>query len=130
MNLMTVTGNHLVMQITPISSEIDATNSDDENNFINNNSNFTTIDETIEQVVHSVPTTSAIPTTSKSKKPDILWKRSNLILNNEQMRFSGNENLSSEIMNLDTPFSFFTDELVMNIVKVTYTLYREILLSP
>lgn len=54
---------------------------------------------------------------------DIKWKRKNLILNQEQISFCGNEVLPSEICNLSTPFSFFryffNEDIIKNIQQET-----------
>ncbi|CAK1599312.1 unnamed protein product [Parnassius mnemosyne] len=46
----------------------------------------------------------------KRRKPEKLtlrWKKKNLELNAQQLAFTGNESLSSDILDLDTPIQFF-----------------------
>lgn len=63
---------------------------------------------------------------AKAKAPvkkDILWKRKHLILNNDQLRFDGDIEVSKEILALDRPLQFFnyffSSELITKIVEET-----------
>ncbi|CAK1582202.1 unnamed protein product [Parnassius mnemosyne] len=84
-----------------IDALVDTLNDDDRN------SNF-------EVEVGPALSSSDIPGTSdppvKRRKPEKLtlrWKKKNLELNAQQLAFTGNESLSSDILDLDTPIQFF-----------------------
>lgn len=79
------------------------------------------VDEIIQSLEDSVPDSSpasaAVPTTSQQtqsvvrpKKPQKLnlrWKKKSLLLNEQQLRFLGNEILPAEILELDTTIQIF-----------------------
>ncbi|CAB3256979.1 unnamed protein product [Arctia plantaginis] len=46
-------------------------------------------------------------TTKKPTKPNLRWKKKSLQLNAEQLRFKGNKNLGTELLELETPIQFF-----------------------
>lgn len=57
---------------------------------------------------------------AKKDKEKLIWKRKNLILNDLQTAFHGNESLTAELLELSTPFEcfkyFFNDKLLEKIV--------------
>ncbi|CAG5045378.1 unnamed protein product [Parnassius apollo] len=100
-----------------IDALVDTLNDDDRN------SNF-------EVEVGPALSSSDIPGTSdppvKRRKPEKLtlrWKKKNLELNAQQLAFTGNESLSSDILDLDTPIQFllflFPPELIKRISEET-----------
>ncbi|CAK1594462.1 unnamed protein product [Parnassius mnemosyne] len=79
----------------------------------------------LEEIIHSLednqpdpsPSTSAVPTRSQQtqsvvqpRKPlklNLRWKMKSLLLNEHQLRFLGNENLPTNVLELDTPIQIF-----------------------
>ncbi|GFU37135.1 transposase [Nephila pilipes] len=58
---------------------------------------------------------------NKTLSKNILWKNQNISLNEEVIKFHGDDTLSREIMDLDTLYQFFkylwTDEIISNIYE-------------
>ncbi|CAH2087871.1 unnamed protein product [Euphydryas editha] len=52
-------------------------------------------------------TTSGSNSRKKQSKRELQWKLKNLILNDQQVKFSGNSTLPSDLLELDTPIQFF-----------------------
>lgn len=54
-------------------------------------------------------------------KMNLVWKKKNLQVNVDQLRFLGNDSLPANILALDTPYRFFkyffTDDIISNIVQ-------------
>ncbi|CAG9567549.1 unnamed protein product [Danaus chrysippus] len=46
-------------------------------------------------------------TNKKGKKRQLQWKKKNLVLNDQQLRFTGNTTLPPNLLELDTPIQFF-----------------------
>lgn len=78
----------------------------------------------IDEIIHSLETSEPVPSSStavptglqptesagrpgKPQKLNLRWKKKNLQLNEQQLRFLGNENLSTDILELDTPIQIF-----------------------
>jgi len=58
---------------------------------------------------------------NKTLSKNILWKNQNISLNEEVIKFHGDDTLPREIIDLDTPYQFFkylwTDEIISNIYE-------------
>lgn len=62
----------------------------------------------VDQTGENVPSTSKLETKSTKQKTKIIWKKKGLTLNDEQLHFHGDVQLSDTIMALETPYQFFT----------------------
>lgn len=60
---------------------------------------------TIQSILVEAGQVRGKPTTSRKSIP--LWKQRNLILNEQQLRFTGNNTLPDDIIGLDTPIQYF-----------------------
>lgn len=53
------------------------------------------------------PGQQSVSTNQKRRKPELKWKKKNIVLNSQQTRFTGNSSLPPNLLELDTPIQFF-----------------------
>ncbi|XP_049310850.1 piggyBac transposable element-derived protein 3-like [Bactrocera dorsalis] len=76
--------------------------SDDDRNF--------NPEEEVEPMISSLDTPNTSGPSMKRRKPEkltLLWKKKNLELNEQQLAFTGNESLRSDILDLEAPIDYF-----------------------
>ncbi|GFU28823.1 piggyBac transposable element-derived protein 3 [Nephila pilipes] len=65
---------------------------------------------------------------NKTLSKNILWKNQNISLNEEVVKFHGDDTLPREIMDLDTPYQFFKylwmDEIISNIYEENKLVFK------
>lgn len=74
----------------------------------------------------TIPQSSQPGPSRKPQKLNLRWMKKNLILNEQQLRFLGNENLTADILELDTPiqiFSFMFPKGLIDFIATQTNLY-------
>ncbi|XP_023943092.1 piggyBac transposable element-derived protein 4-like [Bicyclus anynana] len=79
----------------------------DLNSIINELEDSETIPQPPDPVPDQQATTSGSNSRKNKSKRELQWKLKNLILNDQQVKFSGNSTLPSDLLELDTPIQFF-----------------------